>query len=80
MFLAQQEKDLRRQQALRRAAKKAEYIRLRVWFYRRYGAVSLAILVGAYAVWLGRNGELHARYPHLGPLGQFMAKYLGWLA
>lgn len=79
MFLEQQEKDLRRQQALRRVAKNVEHIRLRLWFYRRYGAVSLAILVGAYAIWLGRNGEFPTRYPLFGYLGQFTAKYVGTL-
>ncbi|KAJ6199194.1 rab-GTPase-TBC domain-containing protein [Bipolaris maydis] len=77
MLLAQQERDLRRQQALRRAAKNVEYLKLRLWFYRRYGAVSLAVLIGVYAVWLGRNGDFSTRYPLLGPLGQFLSKYLG---
>jgi hypothetical protein len=77
MFLAQQERDLRRQQALRRAAKNVEHVKQRLWFYRRYGAVGLAILVGAYAVWLGRNGDLNARYPLVGSLGRFLMKYLG---
>lgn len=77
MFLAQQERDLRRQQALRRAAKNVEYLKLRLWFYRRYGAVSLAVLVGVYAIWLGRNGDISTRYPLLGSLGQFLSKYLG---
>lgn len=76
MFLAQQEKDLRRQQALRRMAKNMQYVKLRLWYYRRHGAVSLAVVVGAYAMWLGRNGDLTTRYPLFRPLGDFMKKYL----
>ena len=77
MFLAHQEKELRRQHALRRAAKNMQYVKLRLWYYRRYGAVGLAIVVGTYALWLGRNGNLNTRYPFFGPLGDFMRRYFG---
>lgn len=76
-LLAHHESELRRQQALQRAAKHLEHIKLRLWFYRRYGAVSLALLVGVYAVWLGRSGDVSSRYLLLGPLSHLMTKYLG---
>jgi hypothetical protein len=77
ILFAQQERDLRRQQALRRAAKNMQYVKLRLWYYRRYGAVGLAILVGTYALWLGRNSSLNTRYPLFGPLGDLMRRYFG---
>ncbi|CAN9180518.1 unnamed protein product [Alternaria alternata] len=77
-FFLQQEQDLRREQALRRAAKTIQYIKLRIWYHRRrYGAVGLAIVVGTFALWLGRNGELSTRYPLLGPMGDYLMRFLG---
>ncbi|KAF1940043.1 GTPase-activating protein gyp10 [Clathrospora elynae] len=75
-LFAQQEKDLQRQQALRRAAKNMQYIRMRLWYYRRYGAVGLAVIVGACALWLGRNGGPSPRFPLFGPLADFMKRLL----
>jgi hypothetical protein len=77
MLFAHQEKELRRQQALARAAKNMKYVKLRLWYYRRYGAIGLAIVVGTYALWLGRNAGLNTRYPLFGRLGDFMRRYLG---
>jgi hypothetical protein len=54
-----------------------KYVKLRLWYYRRYGAVGLAIVVGTYALWLGRHGGLNTRYPLFGPLGDFVRRYLG---
>lgn len=76
-FFAKQERDLRREQARKRALKKMQYMKLRLWYYRRYGAVSLAIVVGAYALWLGRNGDINKRYPIFHSLGHFVWRYLG---
>ncbi|KAH7072174.1 rab-GTPase-TBC domain-containing protein [Paraphoma chrysanthemicola] len=73
----QQEKDVRRQQALRHAAKNMLYVRRQLWFYRRYGYVGVAVLVGAYALWLGRNGGPNARYPLFGPLGYIVRRLFG---
>lgn len=73
-FFTQQEKDLKRQLALRHAAKRLKYAKLRVWYYRRYGALGLAIIAGAYALWLGRNGS---KYPLIGPIGGFLRGLLG---
>ncbi|KAF2846625.1 hypothetical protein T440DRAFT_471697 [Plenodomus tracheiphilus IPT5] len=72
----QQEKDLKRHFALEKARKQLMYARMRVWYYRRYGAVGLAILVGAYAVWVGKNGG-GARYAFLGSLGGLLSRFLG---
>ncbi|KAF1850424.1 uncharacterized protein K460DRAFT_301456, partial [Cucurbitaria berberidis CBS 394.84] len=78
MFFAQQEKEVQRQQAMRRAAKHLKYLRMRLWYYRRYGAVSLTVLVGAYALWLGRNGGLDTtRYSLFLPLGNFFNRIMG---
>ncbi|KAF1838912.1 hypothetical protein BDW02DRAFT_585507 [Decorospora gaudefroyi] len=75
-FIAQQERELQRQQALRRAAKNMQYVKLRLWYYRRYGAMGLAVVIGTYALWLGRNSDLSIRYSLFGPLGDFMRRYL----
>ncbi|KAH7084460.1 hypothetical protein FB567DRAFT_529048 [Paraphoma chrysanthemicola] len=72
-----QEKDVRRQQALRHAAKNMLYVRRQLWFYRRYGYIGVAVLVGAYALWLGRNGGPNARYPLFGPLGNVVRRLFG---
>ncbi|CAA9960534.1 hypothetical protein PTNB85_01549 [Pyrenophora teres f. teres] len=79
-FFAKQERDLQREQARKRALKKFKYMRLRLWYYRRYGAVTLAVVVGAYALWLGRNGEINKHYPMFNSLGHFIWRYLGGLA
>lgn len=81
-LLAQQEKEVRRQQYQKRvvqqATKSIKYARLRLWYYRRYGAVGLAVVVGAYAFWLGRNGGLDTtRYPLFDSLGSLMQRLVG---
>ncbi|KAF9693426.1 hypothetical protein EKO04_008697 [Ascochyta lentis] len=75
-YFAQQEKEVRRQQyqkiLLQRASRLFKHVHLRLWYYRRFGAVSLAFVVGAYAFWLGRNGTLDiTQYSLLGYLGKF---------
>jgi hypothetical protein len=74
-LFAQQEKDVQREQALKRAAKNVLYIRRRLWYYRRYGYVGLAVIVGAYALYLGRNGG--SKLPLFGPLGDLVRRLLG---
>jgi hypothetical protein len=77
-FLVQQEKEVRRQQALLQAKKNVFYLRRRLWLYRRYGYVGLAVLVGTYALWLGRKGSsAPIRYPIFGPLGDFLRRFIG---
>lgn len=75
----QQEKDVRRQQALRKANQNIWYIRRRVWFYRRYGYFGLTVMVAAYALFLGRRGGT-ARLSLFGPLGDLMKRFLGFSA
>jgi hypothetical protein len=75
LFFARQETDLRRQQALRRATKNMQYMRMRLWYYRRYGAFGIAMVVGAYALWLGKDGGLDTRYLLFGPLGDFVRRF-----
>lgn len=78
MLFAQQEKEVRRQQALRQAAKNLKYIRIRLWYYRRFGAVGLTVLVGAFALWLGRNGGYGPTLYHFfGPLGSLFNRIMG---
>jgi hypothetical protein len=69
-----QERDVRRQQALRRANQNLWYVRRRAWFYRRYGYVGVAVIVGAYALWLGRRGSDLGRWPLLGSLRNLVSK------
>jgi hypothetical protein len=76
-LFSHQEQDLRREQTLRRAVKTIQHIKLRLWYHRRYGAVGLAMMVGAYALWLGRNGDHSRGYPLLGPLGSYLMRFLG---
>jgi hypothetical protein len=59
-LFAQQEREVKVRQAYIKAALVARRMRLRAWRYRRPGAVGLAIAVGIYAVWLGRNGRAGA--------------------
>lgn len=81
-YFAQQEKHLQREKAVKRALDQAKYatkhVQVRLWYYRRYGAVGLAIVMGAYAWWLGRNGSFSSmRYPLFGRLGDFLTKIMG---
>ncbi|KAF1912831.1 rab-GTPase-TBC domain-containing protein [Ampelomyces quisqualis] len=75
-FLMQQEKNIRRQQALCKASQNALYIKRHICIYRRYGYVGLAFIVGAYALWLGRRGP-NARYFLYGSLGDLLNKFIG---
>lgn len=77
LLFAQQEKDLKRQVALRRAALALKKVKLRLWYYRRYEVVGLALLVGAYALWLARNGAVGLRSSILGPIGNIIKRTLG---
>jgi hypothetical protein len=77
-LFVRQERDVRRQQALRRANQNLWYVRRRAWFYRRYGYVGVAVIVGAYALWLGRRGGASpGRWPLLGPLRNIVSKLFG---
>jgi hypothetical protein len=83
-FFEQQEKDLRsqqrKQQAWQWAAKNVLYVRRRLWLYRRYGYVGLAVIVGAYALWLGRNRGLNTQYSVFGPFGTVVRRLFGLLS
>ena len=75
-LFAQQEKELRRQHALKQAAMTFKHVRLRLWYYRRYGAVGFALIMGAYALWLGRNGG-SSHLSVFGSLSGFARSFLG---
>lgn len=74
-LLEKQEMELRRQKALQRFANHARVLRTQVWRYRRSGTLGLAILVGLYAFWLGKNGASHtAGWPLLGSLLNYLKR------
>ncbi|KAJ4985051.1 GTPase-activating protein gyp10 [Stagonosporopsis vannaccii] len=80
-YFAQQEKEVRRQQyqkeLLQQATRRIRHVRLRLWYYRRFGAAGIAIAVGAYAFWLGRGGGLDVtRFPFLGYLGSILQRFI----
>lgn len=76
-LLVQQEKEVRRRQALVRAKQNLLFARRRIWLYRKYGYVGLAVLVGAYAFWLGRNGGRAARLPLFRTLRDLFRRFIG---
>jgi len=76
-LFARHEKQLQRRMVLDSVATKLTLVSMRLWYYRRYGAVGLAIVVGAYAVWLGRYGGIGARYPFLDSLAGLVSRFLG---
>lgn len=53
-LLRLQETEIRRRAVLEKAVVRAKMLRRRVWVYRRYSAAGLAVVVGVYALWLGR--------------------------
>jgi hypothetical protein len=73
----QQESQMKRQQALKRALQTAKRLRSRLWYYRRSSALGLAIAVGVCALWLGGNGGASSRWATLGPLGNFFRSIMG---
>ncbi|KAF2998876.1 hypothetical protein E8E13_004491 [Curvularia kusanoi] len=80
-YFALQEKEVRRQQIqkslLRRVSRATKHVQLRLWSYRRYGPVGIAIVVGAYAIWVNRNGGLDtSRYPIFGYLNNMVQRFL----
>lgn len=79
-FLVQQEKEVRRRQALMRARQNVLFVRRRIWLYRKYGYVGLAVLVGAYAFWLGRNGGNAGRLPLFSALRNLFRRFIGTAA
>lgn len=77
LLFKQQEIKMKRQQALKSAAKSAKRIRLQLWYYRRSGALGLAIAVGVYAIWLGRTSGGGIRWANFGPLGNVIKRTVG---
>ncbi|PSN70716.1 hypothetical protein BS50DRAFT_570231 [Corynespora cassiicola Philippines] len=71
-----QEQEVRRQQALKKAVLRARYFKARLWYYRRPGMYGLAIAVGVYALWLGRNGASQPLGLQFGPLGSLFKRVL----
>lgn len=74
-FLVQQEKQVQKQQAW---AKKVQFYRQHIWYYRKYGYVGLAVVVGACAILLGRTGGIsNTRLQLFGNLGDLFGRFIG---
>jgi hypothetical protein len=76
-LLQQQEKEVRRQQAFKKAVMQTKYIKRRLWVYRRHGIYGLAIAIGVFALWLGRSRDVNSRFPLIGPLGGILKRFMG---
>lgn len=72
-WMTHQETEVRRQQALRRAALRAKVLSRQLWKSRKQGALGLAVLVGIYAIWSGRNRDAGG-FPTLGPLADLLKR------
>ncbi|KAL1608506.1 GTPase-activating protein gyp8 [Paraconiothyrium brasiliense] len=75
-WMLQQEKEIRWQQTRAKAQKNAQILKRRLWVYRRQGVFGLAIVVGVYAVWLGRSGNA-SRLPAFGLLKDLFRRVAG---
>lgn len=80
-LFAQQEKEVRRRhrqkQILQYATRTIKRTKLRLWYYRRYGVLGLAILVGASAVWLANHGSLSStKHSIFDFVGDIVQRYL----
>lgn len=78
-YFGQQEKEVRRQQyqkkVFRGATRVFKHVQMHLWYYRRYEAVGLAVAIGAYAFWVGKNGGLDTtRYSLFGYLGHIVQR------
>lgn len=69
-WMQQQEKEVLRQQNFAKVARNAQFIRRRIWVYRRQGAFGMAIVVGMYALWLGGSVSASGKLPAFGLLGE----------
>ncbi|KAJ4289191.1 GTPase-activating protein gyp8 [Kalmusia sp. IMI 367209] len=72
-WMQQQESEVRRQQAWKKAASNVKYLRRRLWVYRRHAAFGLAVAVGAYALWLGQGRDV-GKFSTFRPLGELLRR------
>jgi hypothetical protein len=75
-WMLQQEKEVRRQQARVRAQRSVTMLKRRLWIYRRQGVYGLAVVVGVYALWLGRSANA-SRFSAFAPLGELFRRTVG---
>ncbi|KAF2684104.1 hypothetical protein K458DRAFT_418418 [Lentithecium fluviatile CBS 122367] len=75
-LLLQQEKEVRRQQAIKKVMMNAKYLQRRIWYYRKHGALGLTIAVGVYALWLGRSWDGKSQLPFIWPLGGILRRIM----
>jgi hypothetical protein len=76
-LFSKQAREVRIKQAYGRAVLGTRRLRFQMWRYRRPGAYGLAIIVGMYALWLGRYGGSSGGYSMtFGPLGDLVKKIM----
>ncbi|KAF2732722.1 hypothetical protein EJ04DRAFT_469619 [Polyplosphaeria fusca] len=68
--------EMQRKQAMQSAVKRAKHVRAQLWHYRRSGLYGLAIMVGVYALWIGRNGGMIPRFMNIRTLGDSFRRVL----
>ncbi|KAF2450231.1 hypothetical protein P171DRAFT_502669 [Karstenula rhodostoma CBS 690.94] len=75
-WMLQQEKEVRWQQGRAKAKRSALILKRRLWVYRRQGAFGLAVIVGVYALWLGRSASA-GRVSAFAPLSELFRRVAG---
>lgn len=75
-WMLQQEKEVRWQQSRVKAKKNAQLLQRRLWVYRRQGVFGLAVVVGMYALWLGRSAST-SRLSVFAPLSELSRRIAG---
>ncbi|OAG00978.1 uncharacterized protein CC84DRAFT_1101096 [Paraphaeosphaeria sporulosa] len=75
-WMQQQEKEVRRQQSRAKAKRSAQMLKRRLWVYRRQGVFGLAVIVGVYALWLGRSAGV-GRLSAFAPLSELFRGVVG---
>ena len=78
-LFAKQDREVRIHQAYVKAVQISRRFKMRAWRYRRPGAVGLAIAVGIYALYLGRNGRaVGLGLTSFGTIGTFVGRIMGF--
>ncbi|KAF9729355.1 hypothetical protein PMIN06_004454 [Paraphaeosphaeria minitans] len=75
-WMLQQEKEVRWQQSRAKAKRSAQMLKRRLWVYRRQGVFGLAVIVGVYALWLGRSAST-GRLSAFAPLSELFRRVAG---
>lgn len=76
-----QERHVRLKQAYEKSVLVTRRFQLHAYRYRRPGTFGLAIAVGVYALWLGRNGSMSMeRFTNVGYLRHLLSNLLGFFS